>query len=105
MATDAEKQAHGRRLVIAMARKPIDNAALADLLNVDKKTIGNWRSGRTMPPADQQINLETILGNYNAEGDPVEVAVRGSELDEWRQDAVMSFYKRNLHEQRAEAAG
>lgn len=105
MATEAEKQAHGRRLVLAMARKPISNQALADALSVDPKTVGNWRNGRTMPSADQLVRLGQILGPYNLEGDPVELAVRQSALHEWRQDAVLSTYKKHLHEQRAEQAG
>jgi transcriptional regulator with XRE-family HTH domain len=105
MATQAEKQAHGRRLVTAMARKPISNQTLADLLEVDPKTIGNWRNGRTMPSPEQLVRLEKALGPYNVEGDPVEVAVRQSELHDWRQDDVLSTYKRHLHEQRREVAG
>lgn len=105
MATPEEKAEHGRRLVAAMARKPISVEDLAEALGVDKKTIGNWRNGRTMPSAAQLYNLERLLGAYNATGDPVEIAVRQSELTEDRQYDVIGFYKRRLREQREEATG
>lgn len=105
MATDEEKRAHGRRLVLAMAEKPIDNQTLADLLDVDPKTIGNWRAGRTMPAPEQLVRLERALGSYNTEGDSVEVAVRRSELQQWRQNLVIGEYQRHLYEQRREVAG
>lgn len=103
MATDAEKQAHGLRLRVAMASKPIDREGLAAQMKVDPKTVTNWRSGRTMPSEGDLVKLADILGNYNVGGDPVELALKQSDLHEWRQDAVLSFYKRNLHEQAAEA--
>lgn len=105
MATDAEKQAHGRRLVAAMARKPISVQTLADLLEVNVKTVGNWRSGRTMPDPQDLVKLERALGPYNVEGDAVEIAVRQSELQDWRQNLVIGEYQRHLYEQRREVAG
>ena len=98
-----EKAEHGKRLREAMTSRDIDNKALAEALEVNGKTVTNWRSGTTMPSSTDRANLRRILGAYDAEGDPVEVAVRGSELIDWRQDLVLSTYRRNLHEQRAEA--
>ena len=100
-----DKAEHGRRLKVAMSRAAKDRQAIADALGVGPRTVTNWTSGATMPTPAQRDILRRILGRYDDEGDPVEVAVRGSELVEWRQDAVVSFYKRNLHEQREEATG
>lgn len=98
------KEAHGNRLRAVMAARGMSNEVLADAVGVGKKTVYNWRAGNTMPSDADRAKLRGILGAYDAEGDPVEVAVRSSRLTEWRQDAVVSFYKRNLHEQGAEAA-
>jgi transcriptional regulator with XRE-family HTH domain len=98
-----DKREHGSALKAAMARRGYDRSAIADATGVQVRTVTNWTSGTTMPDARERDVLHRILGEYDHEGDPVEAAVRGSELTEWRQDAVLSFYKRNLHEQRAEA--
>ncbi len=97
-----DKAEHGKRLKAAMATAGIRNQALADAIDVAVKTVGNWRSGTTMPDEADRAALRRILGNYDDPGDRVETAIRSSELIEWRQDAVLSVYKRNLHEQREE---
>ena len=79
--------------------------ALGDAIGVSGKTIRNYEGSRTRPDAGTLVNLRRLLGEFDVQGDPVEVAVRQSELIEWRQDAVLSTYKRNLHEQREERAG
>lgn len=88
-----------------MAAKRYDRQVIADATGVNPRTVTNWTSGATMPSGVEREALRRLLGEYDSQGDPVEVAVRGSELAEWRQDLVLSHYKRNLHEQRAEAAG
>lgn len=102
-----EKDEHAAALRQAMAEQAITPQALADLTGASYRTVGNWtsRSKPTMPRPEDRARLRRLLGNYDAAGDPVERAVRRSELAEWRQDAVLSAYKRNLHEQRAEQAG
>ena len=100
-----DKAEHGRRLKAAMSRAGKDRQFVSDALNVGPRTVTNWTSGTTMPTPAQRDVLRKVLGRYDDEGDPVEVAVRGSELVEWRQDTVIGFYKRNLHEQREEATG
>lgn len=97
-----EKEEHGKRLAAAMAAKRYDRSVVATATNRDVRTVTNWTRGKTMPSTAERIVLRKILGDYDNPGDPVEVAVRASQLDEWRQDAVLSFYKRNLHEQRGE---
>lgn len=87
-----------------MARRGYDRQVVADATGVEVRTITNWSTGKTMPSGAQRSALRALLGEYDALGDQVEVAVRSSELHEWRQDAVLSFYKRNLHEQRGEEA-
>lgn len=82
--------------------RSLNRQAIADATGVEVRTVTNWTSGQTMPSARELDVLHRILGEYDHGGDPVEAAVRGSELTEWRKDAVLSFYKRNLHEQEAE---
>jgi transcriptional regulator with XRE-family HTH domain len=98
-----DKREHGAALKAAMAKKGFNRQTVADATGVDVRTVTNWTTGQTKPSAREHDVLHRILGEYDHGGDPVEAAVRGSELTEWRQDAVLSFYKRNLHEQRAEA--
>lgn len=98
------KEEHGRRLREAMASTGKSRTDVADVLGANVKTVTNWRSGSTMPSAADRELLRRLFPGYDAAGDPVEVALRGSELVEWRQDAVLSTYKRNLHEQRGETA-
>ncbi len=98
-----DKREHGRRLKAAMASRGLDRQAISDATGYEVRTVTNWRTGKTMPSAKERETLRRLLGPYDAEGDPVETAVRSSALEEWRQDAVLSFYKRNLAEQRATA--
>lgn len=100
-----DKQEHGQRLKRAMAGQGLDRRVLADAAGVAPRTVTNWTTGKTMPSPVEREVLRRLLGAYDHPGDAVEAAIRGSTLDEWRQDAVLSFYKRNLHEQRAEATG
>lgn len=99
-----DKQEHGKRLAAAMAERRFDRQVIADLTKRDVRTVTNWTRGHTMPSAAERVILRKALGDYDAAGDRVELAVRASGLHEWRQDAVLSEYKRHLHQQRAEAA-
>lgn len=97
-----DKAEHGLRLKAAMAAQRMDRTTIADFADVSVRTVTNWTTGTTMPSEKERTLLRRLLGDYDNPGDPVEVAIRGSELVEWRQDGVLSFYKRNLHEQREE---
>jgi transcriptional regulator with XRE-family HTH domain len=99
-----DKREHGSRLKGAMAARGYDRQVIADATGVQLRTVTNWTSGSTMPSAIERNALRQLLGEYDAVGDQVEIAVKSSELHDWRQDAVLSFYKRNLHEQRGEEA-
>lgn len=99
-----DKAEHGNRLKAVMAQRDLSNQALADLMGVGVKTVYNWRVGATLPSDADRVKLRGFLGRYDAEGDPVEVAVRASELTDDRQDTVLGFYKRQLREQREERA-
>lgn len=99
-----DKREHGSRLKAAMASRRYDRQVIADATGVQLRTVTNWTSGATMPSAAERVTLRKLLGEYDAMGDQVEIAVRSSELHEWRQDSVLSFYKKNLHEQRGEEA-
>lgn len=104
-AESVDKRQHGSRLKAAMAARGYDRQVVADSAGVRVRTVTNWTSGSTMPSGVEREALRRLLGPYDSDGDPVEVAVRSSGLSDWRQDAVLSFYKRNLAEQRAELAG
>jgi transcriptional regulator with XRE-family HTH domain len=99
-----EKAEHGKRLKDAMARRAVSNEVLADLMGVGKKTIYNWRSGATMPSEADRAQLRRHLGHYDADGDAIEAAIRGSDLTPDRQHAVIGFYLKQLREQREERA-
>lgn len=99
------KQEHGQALKRAMGVYDVGRQSLALSLDVSPRTVTNWTTGSTMPSERERAAIRKLLPGYDAEGDPVEKAIRRSELIDWRQDAVLSVYKRNLHEQREEAAG
>lgn len=100
-----DKQEHGKRLAAAMASRGFGRQVVADATGRRERTVTNWTRGKTMPSDKERVALRRLLGDYDSPGDPVEVAVRHSELTDWRQDAVLSTYKRNLYEQRGEEAG
>lgn len=101
----AAKREHGRQLKAAMASTGVDRETVADAVGRDVKTVTNWRGGSTMPDGKDRAILRRLFPSYDEPGDAVERAVRASGLIPWRQDAVLSFYKRNLYEQAADAAG
>lgn len=101
----ARKIEHGRALKGAMSRQGWDRTQIAELTKVKPRTVTNWTSGETMPEPWQLDLLKARLGNYHVEGDPVEAAVRSSELTEDRQYVVLGTYHQQLREQRREAAG
>lgn len=94
---------YGARLQIARKRAGYKTQQqLADIVGVSGKTIRNYETGKTAPDVAMRDKLRRLLGNFDAEGDQVEAAIRNSELVEWRQDTVVGFYKRNLAEQQEE---
>ena len=92
---------HAALLREALARKGMTKQGLADAVSVAPRTVTNWLSASkpTMPSEADRVKLRKVLGRYDVPGDPVEVAVRGSRLIEWRQDDVVAHYKRHLYEQ------
>lgn len=95
-----DKHAHGERLKLAIGRRPdVDRQVVADATGVKPRTVTNWTSGETMPTPAQRDALRGLLGDYDVDGDPVEVALANSELTEDRRYAVLSVYKRHLREQ------
>lgn len=99
-----DKAEHGRRLKGAMAAQGKSRTVVADYTGVKVRTVTNWTSGATMPSDTERASLRRLLGSYDDPGDPVEVAVRQSELTEDRQYDVVGYYKRRLREQREEGA-
>ena len=102
---DPDAVAHGLRLKAAMAAKGFDRTTIALGAGVKARTVTNWTSGTTMPAPTERAALRRMLGEYDSQGDPVEVALRASELVEWRQGAVLTEYQRHLYEQGREVAG
>lgn len=102
-----DKQEHAEMLRRAIEESTHDRQAIADAVDRSYRTVGNWISptSPTMPNAAERKVLRTILGDYDHPGDGVERAIKKSELVDWRQDAVLSVYKKNLREQREERAG
>lgn len=98
---DQATRDHAERLRRAMAEHGIKAVTLADMVPTTTRTVGNWTSRKkpTMPKDTDLAKLRRIFGDYDRAGDPVETAIRRSDLIEWRQDTVIAFYKRNLHEQ------
>lgn len=95
----------GQRLRAARTRAGFKTQeALGDFVGVSGRTIRNYESGKTQPDAAMLTKLVAVLGNFDAAGDPVEVAVRQSRLVEWRQDDTIAHYKRHLYEQAREEA-
>jgi transcriptional regulator with XRE-family HTH domain len=100
-----EKQDHGARLKSAMGARRLNRQTVADAVGVQPRTVTNWTSGTTMPTEAEKATLRRLLGDYDDPGDGVEVAIRASELQPWRQAALVAEYQRHLHEQQREAAG
>lgn len=98
-----DKQEHGLRLKGAMSLKGLGREAIADKAGVTVRTVTNWTRGDTMPSELERAKIRELLGNYDAAGDPVEAAVRGSDLTEDRQYVVLGTYKRLLREQDEES--
>jgi hypothetical protein len=99
------KQEHADLLRKAIEESGVSRQALADLLGRTYRTVGYWTShaNPTMPSGEERAKLRKVLGDYDAPGDEVERALRRSGLVEWRQAAVLTEYKRQLHQQDAEA--
>jgi transcriptional regulator with XRE-family HTH domain len=79
--------------------------ALGDVVGVSGKSIRNYERNVYPPPPDKREALRRVLGEFDTEGDPVEVALRQSQLQPWRQAALIAEYQRHLHEQQREATG
>lgn len=94
-----DKAEHGRRLAAAMAAKRYDRSVVADAVGKKPRSITNWTSGSTMPDAQDRHILRRLLGDYDAEGDRVEVAILSSDLTEDRRYMLLGTYKRMMREQ------
>lgn len=97
------EQTYGQRLQIARKRAGYKTQqALGDRIGFRARTVRYWEADAHQPDAATKELLREVLGNFDAEGDPVEVAIRQSELVKWRQDAVITEYGRQRYEQRRE---
>lgn len=101
------EQTYGDRLQAARKRAGFTTQeSLGDAIGVSGRTIRAWEK-RATPPDDptKRDALHKVLGEFDTEGDPVEVALYRSELVEWRRDTVTGFYKMHLTQQRQENVG
>lgn len=94
-----DKADHGRRLRTAMAERGHLREDVSAVIGVALRTVTNWTTGATMPNDQDRAKLRRLYPGYDDPGDPVEVAIRGSELTEDRQHFVIGEYKRMLREQ------
>lgn len=96
------EETFGKRLQAARKNKGYrTQQALGDVVGLSARMIRHYESPTgKVPPPDVLMRLREVLGDFDSGGDPVEVAIRRSELDDWRQDTVVGFYKRHLQEQR-----
>ena len=99
-----DKQEHGTRLGRAIRLRGLSRTTVADAANVKPRTVTNWTSGETMPSERERDALRSLLGPYDSEGDPVEVAVRMSGLAPFRQSKVIAAYQEQLHDQGRETS-
>lgn len=100
----------GQRIRRLREQRRWSQEQLADMLGVNKKSVSNWERGRNDPrnsigALSEIFGVELDGGGEVPAADLVEAALRGSGLDEWRQVAVLSEYKRHLQEQRAGQVG
>lgn len=91
----------GERIKRLREERRWSQETLGGLLNVSKKTIGNWENDRHIPRASLGA-LEKVFREALVEGDDVERAVRQSALDQFRQTKVIAYYQEQLHEQERE---
>lgn len=73
--------------------------SLGDVLGVTGRTVRYWEADKHPVPLEHRGTIAELLGNVFAEGDAVEIAVRGSRLTEDRQYVVLGVYKRELRQQ------
>lgn len=91
---------HAVALRRAMAVAGLNNGDVATALGVSTRTVVNWtsRSDPTMPSEAIQEQLGKLLPGYADLGDPVEVAIRNSELPPHERTALIAEYQRRLYE-------
>jgi transcriptional regulator with XRE-family HTH domain len=90
---------YGSRLQVARRAKGWTQQELADVIGRSSRMVRLYEKGEvSVDPALRRV-LSDHLGDFDAEGDPVEVAVRRSRLVAWRQSDVVSTYQRHLFEQ------
>ena len=79
--------------------------SLADAIGVSARTIRNYEGDRHRPDAATLAALTKLVGEFADDpGDPVEVAIRRSELQPHRQSRLIAVYQEQLYEQRREEA-
>ena len=93
---DAE---YGERLEVARKAKGWNQTQLGMVIGRSARMVREYEKGRRrVEPALREL-IRAELGDFDAEGDPVEIAVRRSRLIEWRQGDVITTYQRHLFEQ------
>lgn len=74
--------------------------ALGDQIGRSGRAVRNWETGANTPDDAIKAELRRLLGPFDSEGDPVEVAIKQSGLTEDRQHDVIGYYLKRVREQR-----
>lgn len=93
---DAE---YGERLKVARKAKGWTQRDLGDLINRSSRMIRDYENGSRAVEPPLRAEIRRHLGDFDAEGDPVELAVKRTRLVEWRKSDVITTYQRHLFEQ------
>lgn len=104
----------GERIKRLREVRRLSQPELAAALGVSTKTVSNWENNRNDPRSSLGALREFFGRSFDqgatgedaaaGGGDEVEAAIRRSTLVRWRQNAVITEYERQLHEQRREEA-
>lgn len=100
-----DDEEYGRRLREARRRAGFKTQEmLGDRIGRSSKMVRNYEAGKHLTP-EIKAALEEVLGEFADEGDPVERAIRHSQLIKWRQDDLVSKYEKHVYDQSREEAG
>lgn len=90
---------YGERLQVARKAKGWTQAELGDVIGRSSRMVREYETGRRPVETALRDEIRRHLGDFDAEGDPVELAVKRTRLVEWRKSDVITTYQRHLFEQ------
>jgi transcriptional regulator with XRE-family HTH domain len=88
----------GERLRVARKAKGWSQQQLADAMKYSSRQIRAFEKGA---PVSEPLRVEMRrhLGDFDLEGDPVELAIDQTELVQWRKLDLKTAYQRHLFDQ------